>query len=36
MVPELKRRGIDIFIESLPKRSHPHLLGSNVVAKNWV
>lgn len=36
MVPELKRRGIDIFIESLPKRSHPHLLGYNVVAENRV
>jgi hypothetical protein len=36
MVPELKRRGIDIFIESLPKRTHPHLLGYNVVAENRV
>jgi len=36
MVPALKERGIDVFIESLPKRSHPHLLGLNVVAENRV
>lgn len=36
MIPMLKDRGIDIFIESLPKRSHPHLLGYNVVAENRV
>lgn len=36
MVPKLKSKGIDVFIESLPKRSHPHLLGMNVVAENRV
>lgn len=36
MVPALKDRGIDIFIESLPKRAYPHLLGYNVVAENRV
>ncbi|MDP6158253.1 MAG: trypsin-like peptidase domain-containing protein [Phycisphaerales bacterium] len=36
MVPELKSRGIDIFVESLPKRVNPHLLGYNVVAEHKV
>ncbi|MDG2477672.1 MAG: trypsin-like peptidase domain-containing protein [Phycisphaerales bacterium] len=36
MVPKLKSKGIDVFIESLPKRSHPHLLGMNVIAENRV
>ena len=36
MVPALKENGIEVFIESLPKRSHPHLLGMNVVAEHRV
>ncbi|MCH2138502.1 MAG: trypsin-like peptidase domain-containing protein [Phycisphaerales bacterium] len=36
MVPYLKSRGIDVFIEAVPKRASPHLLGMNVVAENRV
>ncbi|MCH2139285.1 MAG: trypsin-like peptidase domain-containing protein [Phycisphaerales bacterium] len=36
MVPALGERGIEVFIESLPKRVSPHLLGMNVVAENRV
>ena len=36
IVPELERRGMDMFLESIPKRSHPHLLGHHVCAENRI
>jgi hypothetical protein len=36
MVPALKDKGIDIFVESIPQRTHPHLLGQHVVAEHRV
>ena len=36
MVPELQDNGIEVFVESIPKRTHPHLLGQNVIAEHRV
>ena len=34
MLPELRSRGIEVFLESIPKRDKPHLLGQSVVAEH--
>jgi len=34
MMPELRARGIEVFLESIPMRSKPHLLGQSVVAEH--
>ena len=37
MVPELRARGVEVFLESIPMRNKPHLLGQSVVAeyRHW-
>ncbi|MCH2138376.1 MAG: hypothetical protein MK074_04925 [Phycisphaerales bacterium] len=34
MVPELRARGVEVFLESIPRRNSPHLLGQSVVAEH--
>ncbi len=34
MVPELRARGVEVFLESIPKRGNHHLLGQSVVAEH--
>ena len=34
MLPELRARGIEVFLESIPQRSSPWLLGQSVVAEH--
>jgi hypothetical protein len=34
MLPELRSRGVEVFLESIPKRDKPHLLGQSVVAEH--
>ena len=36
MAPELERRGMEIFIESIPRRHSPWLLGRSVVAEQRI
>jgi hypothetical protein len=36
MVPELERRGVDVFLESIPRRHMGHLLGHSVVAEHRI
>ncbi len=36
MVPELNRRGVEVFLESIPRRHMTHLLGHSVVAEHRI
>lgn len=36
MAPELERRGVDVFLESIPRRHMDHLLGHSVVAEHRI